>query len=96
MAIWGLEMDEDDTRVLKVISKRKVITIEVLSSLLSSSIKTARRRLRLWQAYLRRRPKLPRFVLIKKGTTWCAGVFHREGLRLAVGMRDWWERRWVY
>ena len=46
--------------------------------------------------WLRRRPKLPRFVLIKKGTTWCAGVFHREGLRLAVGMRDWWERRWVY
>lgn len=49
----GLEMDttSDDTRILNVIFKRKVITIDVLSSLLSSSIKTARRRLRLWKAH---------------------------------------------
>jgi hypothetical protein len=41
----------DDTRVLNAIFERKVVTIDVLSSLLSSSIKTARRRLTLWEAY---------------------------------------------
>jgi len=41
----------DDTRILKVIFKRKVVTIDLLSSFLNSSIKTARRRLKLWEAY---------------------------------------------
>ena len=41
----------DDTRILNAIFERKVVTIDVLSSLLSSSIKTARRRLTLWEAY---------------------------------------------
>ncbi len=40
-----------DTKVLKIIFKRKIITIGALSSLLNSSIKTARRRLKLWEAY---------------------------------------------
>ena len=41
----------DDTRIQKTIAERKVITIDVLTSLLNSSIKTARRRLKLWEAY---------------------------------------------
>ena len=41
----------NDAKILKDISKRKIITIEELSSLLKSSIKTARRRLKLWGAY---------------------------------------------
>lgn len=40
-----------DTRIQKTIAERKVITIDVLTSLLNSSIKTARRRLKLWEAY---------------------------------------------
>jgi hypothetical protein len=41
----------NDTKILKDISIRKIITINELSSLLNSSIKTARRRLKLWGAY---------------------------------------------
>ena len=41
----------DDNRIQNIIAARKVITIDVLASLLNSSIKTARRRLKLWQAY---------------------------------------------
>lgn len=41
----------NDTRIQKTIAERKVITIDVLTSLLNSSIKTARRRLKLWEAY---------------------------------------------
>jgi len=41
----------NDAKILKDIFKRKIITIEELSSLLKSSIKTARRRLKLWGAY---------------------------------------------
>ena len=41
----------DDTRIQNTIAARKVITIDVLTSLLNSSIKTARRRLKLWEAY---------------------------------------------
>jgi len=40
-----------DTKIQKTIAERKVITIDVLTSLLNSSIKTARRRLKLWEAY---------------------------------------------
>ena len=43
----------DDNRVLNAIFRRKVVTVDVLSSFLSSSVKTARRRLRLWEAYTR-------------------------------------------
>jgi hypothetical protein len=41
----------DDNRIQNIIAARKVITIDVLASLLNSSIKTARRRLKLWEAY---------------------------------------------
>ena len=41
----------DDTRVLNAIFRRKVVTVDVLSSYLGSSVKTARRRLRLWEAH---------------------------------------------
>jgi hypothetical protein len=41
----------DDTRIQNTIAARKVITIDMLASLLNSSIKTARRRLKLWEAY---------------------------------------------
>ncbi len=41
----------DDTGIHKTIAERKVITIDMLTSLLNSSIKTARRRLKLWEAY---------------------------------------------
>lgn len=41
----------NDTKILKIISQRKVITVDALSSLLNSSIKTARRRLKRWAAY---------------------------------------------
>ena len=41
----------DDTKIQNTIVARKVITIDVLASLLNSSIKTARRRLKLWEAY---------------------------------------------
>jgi len=41
----------NDTKILKDIFSRNIITINELSSLLNSSIKTARRRLKLWGAY---------------------------------------------
>ena len=46
-------MDEtvNETKILKIILRNKIITIDALSSLLNSSIKTARRRLKLWEAY---------------------------------------------
>jgi hypothetical protein len=49
----GLSMNKisDDAKVLKVFYRRKVITVDTLSSLLDSSVKTARRRLKLWEAY---------------------------------------------
>ena len=40
----------NDNKILKIILKRKIITIDTLSSLLNSSIKTARHRLKLWKA----------------------------------------------
>ena len=53
LATGGDEMGttSDDNRVLNAIFRRKVVTVDVLSSFLSSSVKTARRRLRLWEAY---------------------------------------------
>ena len=49
----GLSMNKisEDAKVLKVFYRRKVITVDTLSSLLDSSVKTARRRLKLWEAY---------------------------------------------
>ena len=46
-----MDKNTDDTKVLRIISRKKIITIDALSSLLNSSIKTARRRLKLWEAY---------------------------------------------
>lgn len=40
-----------DTKILKAIFRKKIITIDDLSSLLDSSVKTARRRLKRWHAY---------------------------------------------
>jgi hypothetical protein len=41
----------NDTKIFEIIIKKKIITIDALSSLLNSSTKTARRRLKLWEAY---------------------------------------------
>lgn len=46
-----MDKNSNDTKILKIIFRKKIITIDSLSSLLNSSIKTARRRLRLWEAY---------------------------------------------
>lgn len=53
LKIRELKMDNnlDDTKILKIISRKKIITIEELSSLLKSSVKTARRRLKVWGTY---------------------------------------------
>jgi len=41
----------DDSKIFKIIFKKKIITIDGLSLLLNSSIKTARRRLKQWEAF---------------------------------------------
>jgi hypothetical protein len=41
----------NDTKILSTIFRKKIITIDVLSSRLGCSVKTARRRLKLWHAY---------------------------------------------
>lgn len=46
-----MDKNPNDTLILKIIFRKKIITINALSSLLNSSIKTARRRLKLWKAY---------------------------------------------
>ena len=46
-----MDKKPDDTKILKIIFRKKMITIDELSSYLKSSIKTARRRLKLWEAY---------------------------------------------
>jgi len=46
-----MDKNSNDTKIFKFIYNKKVITINALSSLLNSSIKTARRRLKLWKAY---------------------------------------------
>jgi len=40
-----------DNNILRIIVRKKIITINALSSILNSSEKTARRRLKLWKAY---------------------------------------------
>ncbi len=39
-----------DKTIIRVINQKKIITIDTLTSLLNSSVKTARRRLKLWEA----------------------------------------------
>ena len=46
-----MDKDSNDTKIVKIILRKKAITVDALSSLLNSSIKTARRRLKLWEAY---------------------------------------------
>ena len=46
-----MDKNSNDTKILRIIFKRKIITIDALSSLLNTSVKTARRRLKLWEAY---------------------------------------------
>ncbi len=46
-----MDKKSDDTKIFKVIDRKKIITIDALSSLLNGSIKTARRRLKLWETY---------------------------------------------
>lgn len=46
-----MDTKSKDTTIIKVIFKKKIITINTLSSLLNSSSKTARRRLKQWEAY---------------------------------------------
>jgi hypothetical protein len=46
-----MDKDSNDNKIFKIIYRKKIITIDALSSLLNSSIKTARRRLKLWEAY---------------------------------------------
>ena len=46
-----MDIKSKDTTILKVIFKKKIVTIDTLSSLLNSSSKTARRRLKQWKAY---------------------------------------------
>lgn len=44
-----MEIDSDQ-KIIRAIQRKKIIAIDKLASLLNSSIKTARRRLKLWQA----------------------------------------------
>jgi len=46
-----MDKSPNASKILRFIAERKVITIDALSSLLDSSIKTARRRLKLWKAH---------------------------------------------
>ena len=46
-----MDKNENDTKILKAICRKKIITIDILANLLDSSVKTARRRLKLWHAY---------------------------------------------
>lgn len=46
-----MDAKSKDATILKVIFKKKIVTIDKLSSLLNSSSKTARRRLKQWKAY---------------------------------------------
>ena len=41
---------DSDKKTIKAIHQKKIISIDKLTSLLNSSVKTARRRLKLWQA----------------------------------------------
>lgn len=40
-----------DTTILNIVLKKKIVTIDMVSALLNSSSKTARRRLKQWKAY---------------------------------------------
>jgi predicted transcriptional regulator len=46
-----MDKNPNGTKIFKIIFRNKIITINELSSHLKSSIKTARRRLKLWEAY---------------------------------------------
>jgi len=46
-----MDKNMNDSQVLNAISREKIITIDMLASFLDSSVKTARRRLKLWYAY---------------------------------------------
>lgn len=46
-----MDKNSNDNKIFKIIFRKKIITIDALTSLLNSSIKTARRRLKLWKAY---------------------------------------------
>lgn len=46
-----MDKNASDAKILKDISRKKIITIDMLAALLDSSVKTARRRLKLWHAY---------------------------------------------
>ncbi len=46
-----MDKNSHDNKIFKIIFRKKIITIDTLTSLLNSSIKTARRRLKLWKAY---------------------------------------------
>jgi len=46
-----MDKDANDTKIIKMIFRKKMITIDELSSHLKSSVKTARRRLKQWKAY---------------------------------------------
>ena len=45
-----MRKNTNDDKILKAISRKKIITIDLLSSLLDCSLKTARRRLKIWEA----------------------------------------------
>lgn len=46
----GMVKIDPDKKTIRVIKQKKIITIDKLASLLHSSVKTARRRLKLWHA----------------------------------------------
>ena len=46
----GVVKIDSDKKTIRAIHQKKIITIDQLASLLHSSVKTARRRLKLWQA----------------------------------------------
>ncbi len=46
----GMVKLDSDKKTIRAIYQKKIIVIDKLASLLNSSIKTARRRLKLWQA----------------------------------------------
>ncbi len=46
-----MDKNLNDTKIFNIIFRKKIITIDDLSSLLKSSSKTARRRLKMWEAY---------------------------------------------
>lgn len=49
--VGRMDKNSNDNKIFKIIFRKKIITIDALTSHLNSSIKTARRRLKLWKAY---------------------------------------------